>query len=201
MIPNGVKAGNSNSCRCSKSYDFSNRQLRMLSVSRLSDEKNIALIIFEVRKILDFGLDIRYDIVGEGPQRFMLEELVMGLGLNQHVFFHGYAYNIVEFYQDSDIFVSASKTEGHPISVLEAMSYGRLLCILSDIPGHQFEKNGVCLYFNKDTSPLVNKIIDIFYAKYSDEAVSKIISSAQDMVKKYYSIDCMMRRYLKTYLS
>lgn len=52
------------------------------------------------------------------------------------VVFHGFVDNVVPWLQASDLFVSASASEGMPLAVLEALSCG-LPALLSDIPPHR----------------------------------------------------------------
>ena len=103
-----------------------------LSASNLIPRKNIKIII-EVF-INYFFNDEKYSLIiaGDGPDRDKLEKMAIK---SKNIIFIGKSKNMVEVYNTSDYFISASVGEGLPNSVLEAMSCG-LPCILSNISPH-----------------------------------------------------------------
>ena len=70
-------------------------------------------------------------VFGEGP----LYAECRGLGL-ENVTFHGFSPDVVPWLQAADLFVSASRSEGMPLAVLEALSCG-CPALLSDIAPHR----------------------------------------------------------------
>lgn len=70
-------------------------------------------------------------VFGEGP--LYAECRALGLG---SVTFHGFEPNVVPWLQAADLFVSASRAEGMPLAVLEALSCG-CPALLSDIAPHR----------------------------------------------------------------
>lgn len=71
-------------------------------------------------------------LLGDGP---LLKELSEEYGSRDNVIFAGFVSNTNEFLAAADMFVSASKSEGMPNGVLEALASG-LPILLSDIPQH-----------------------------------------------------------------
>ena len=69
-------------------------------------------------------------VFGGGP----LYTECRGLGL-ENVTFHGFSPDVVSWLQAADLFVSASRSEGMPLAVLEALSCG-CPALLSDIAPH-----------------------------------------------------------------
>lgn len=103
-------------------------------IGRLSPEKNIPTLIVAFKKLTaTFDHPCRLLIVGDGESRVELEKMVSNLGLNDDVKFFGFQANIVPYLSTFDIFVLPSKTEGTPISLLEAMSAGKAI-VASGIP-------------------------------------------------------------------
>lgn len=93
----------------------------ILSVGRLTSEKNQECLIRAVH-----GLRARLILVGEGPLRGWLEQLVDELLMNDRVTFvpsvpHR---DIARYYHDADIFATATRFEGFCIPLLEAMAAG-----------------------------------------------------------------------------
>jgi glycosyltransferase involved in cell wall biosynthesis len=63
-------------------------------------------------------------IVGDGPERGALEVLAAELGVQDRVRFAGFRKDVPDLLAASDFFVLPSRTEGLPLSVLEAMAHG-----------------------------------------------------------------------------
>lgn len=63
-------------------------------------------------------------IVGEGPQRSRLEELVRTKGLREQIVFLGERHDVPKILKASDIFVLTSRWEGMPLTIIEAMLAG-----------------------------------------------------------------------------
>lgn len=104
----------------------------LLSVGRLIPRKGLDLVIETLPKLLMRYPDIRYKIVGEGPDRSRLEQLVLDFGVEDIVDFLGYVENddLPLIYQNADIFVlparevMGSSIEGFGIVFLEASACG-----------------------------------------------------------------------------
>ena len=89
-------------------------------------------IVWLVKNFVKYHNDKEYFIVlGSGEKE---KECIRCA--DENVIFLGFQNNSMEYMSLSDIYVSASKSEGFSISVLEAMSQG-LGLLLSDIPSHR----------------------------------------------------------------
>jgi glycosyltransferase involved in cell wall biosynthesis len=77
-------------------------------------------------------------IIGNGPERPPLARLSAQAGIGERVEFTGEVdrQSVYERMLASDIFISASRVEGLPLAVMEAMACG-LPVVLSDIPPHR----------------------------------------------------------------
>lgn len=107
--------------------------LRVLYVGRLSASKNLDILLRATAALKDQGIQMRCNIIGDGPERQKLESLCASLNLNEYVEFSG-AVNfeqIPDFLERADILVLASDTEGWPKAIAEAMAFG-LVCIGSN---------------------------------------------------------------------
>ncbi|HSW54157.1 MAG TPA: glycosyltransferase [Ignavibacteriaceae bacterium] len=63
-------------------------------------------------------------IIGDGPTRPRMEKLASELGIDSSVRFLGTLSNPYEMFQRFDVFVLSTHYEGHPLVLLEAMSFG-----------------------------------------------------------------------------
>lgn len=102
-------------------------EINILFASRLIERKGLQFLLPRIRQIIEQSeCVVRLTIVGDGPYREVLEEMVIQEEISQYVSFEGHKDKdeIVEYYQKADIFVLPSKKEGMPNVVLEAMASG-----------------------------------------------------------------------------
>lgn len=102
---------------------------------RLSKEKDIKTTLFAIKKVLSIQKNIKFLIVGDGPQKERLRRISKKLNLGNQVIFAGYQKDIKKIYSILDLYVSSSLKEGLPNSILEAQCFG-VPCIATDIPGN-----------------------------------------------------------------
>lgn len=116
----------------------------LLSLGRLSSEKQVDLIIYAFSECVDQFVDWDLHIYGEGPSADDLIALVGRLGLEGRVFFKGRTSSPFEVMSAAEAFVMASRYEGFPNALLEAMGVG-LPCISFDCPSgpREMSKNGL----------------------------------------------------------
>lgn len=99
---------------------------KLVTVSRLSSEKNLDLLIESLALVRDKGYDFSLDIYGEGSELSSLESLVSEHGLGGRVSFKGHR-DMDSLYEDYSCYVSASSGEGFGLSLMEAMGSGLYL--------------------------------------------------------------------------
>ncbi len=97
-----------------------------LYVGRLGFEKNVDVVIKAINILIKKGYDIKLIIVGDGPAKEELEKLVKLLRIERFVTFTGAINrdNLITYYHNADVFVTASTIETQGIVVLEAMATG-----------------------------------------------------------------------------
>ena len=123
---------------------FSRQDIIILSVGHLSPLKRPETLIRGFRN-LNLPHNFKLVFLGHGPLMDKCLGLVKG---EKNIILKGQVDNVSDYSAASDIFVSASRAEGLPNTVLEAMACG-LPVILSDITPHKeiIEKNssaGMC---------------------------------------------------------
>lgn len=105
-----------------KKFHFNNTQpLRIVTVSRLLDWKNIDKVIHALNSI---KIDFTYDIYGDGPHMSQLKQIVNNLNLNDKITFKGYvAYEQISLILlEYDIFALPSYIETFGRVYIEAMA-------------------------------------------------------------------------------
>jgi glycosyltransferase involved in cell wall biosynthesis len=76
--------------------------------------------------------DVKFMLVGDGPQRNQIESRISSMDLEKNFAFTGFTRDIPKVLAAMDIFVISSTSEGLPTSLLEAMAAGKA-CIVTDI--------------------------------------------------------------------
>lgn len=107
-----------------ETYKIDKDACLLLSVSRISYEKNIQTLLKGMPKVVKEIPNVKLLIVGDGPFKTKLEKQVDELGLLEQVIFTGEIPNkdIAPFYQAADYFVSASDSETQGLTYTEAMA-------------------------------------------------------------------------------
>jgi glycosyltransferase involved in cell wall biosynthesis len=108
------------------------RPLRVVSVGRIAAPKDFSTL---VRAVAQLGRgSVELTVLGDGPERSMVEEEVAAHGLEPFVRLAGDVQDVPERLAAAHAFVLSSRSEGFPISVLEAMAAG-LPVVASDVGG------------------------------------------------------------------
>lgn len=93
-------------------------------IGRLSQEKGIKYLLEAAGSLDGSGIPLKVLIIGDGPQRKELEDIVMAKGIEGMVIFAGFQSDIESWLPALDVFILPSLTEGTPMALLEAMSFG-----------------------------------------------------------------------------
>jgi len=163
-----------------------------LSLSSLIPQKNIVFLI-ELFKNWDYLKDSILVLLGDGIEHNKIKKSIKGYN---NIKLCGYVPNVLEYLHVSDYLISASKGEGLPNAVLEAMSTGTP-CILSDILPHREilndSKLGV-IYKNNNIQDVKEKITQINNMDYNSLSVA-----CRKYTNAYFSAQKMSVEYQKLY--
>lgn len=99
--------------------------IRLVHLGRLSKEKHPGLAIATVRELLARGVNVRLDVVGDGPQGARLRAAVARTGLP--VRFHGHVpgrADVARLLAAADVALATCPVEAFGLAVLEAMACG-----------------------------------------------------------------------------
>ncbi len=109
--------------------------------------------------------DLHLCMLGNGSQADELRRIFIDGGVRKQVEFPGQISqeDLPHYYQEADLYVSASHSDGTSISMLEAMACGCPV-LVSDIPGNrEWVEPGVngCWFPDVDVDALVAKILNV----------------------------------------
>lgn len=123
------------------------------TVARLDPIKNHAMMIRTLVRLQKNHPNSRLVIVGDGPERGKLEQLVEEHDVQHAVLFTGFQNNTPDFISCFDIFLLTSDSEGTSMTLLEAMAFARP-CIVTQVGGNpeliQQDRNGILIQRNDD---------------------------------------------------
>ncbi|MCR5685967.1 MAG: glycosyltransferase [Lachnospiraceae bacterium] len=105
-------------------YGITHPEKLLVTVSRISAEKNISELISFMPGLLKKDPDIRFMITGYGPAEDDLKKQVSDLGLKGKVIFTGKQEpeEVYRFYKAGAVFVCASEFETQGLTYIEAMA-------------------------------------------------------------------------------
>ena len=112
---------------------FEHLRKEIVSVGRLSEEKNHRMLIEAFALFLKEHSDYKLVIYGSGPLKEKLLDLIRVKNIENSVNIISGKTNIIELIKGAELFVLPSNTEGMPNTLIEAMSMG-LLSISTDCP-------------------------------------------------------------------
>jgi glycosyltransferase involved in cell wall biosynthesis len=94
-------------------------------VGRLVPIKDAPTFLHAARIVAQSREDARFALVGDGEERPSLEALVREMGLDGKVTFFGWRRDLAAVYGDLDVVVNASRNEGTPVALIEALAAAR----------------------------------------------------------------------------
>ncbi|WP_311164568.1 glycosyltransferase family 4 protein [Streptococcus cristatus] len=101
-------------------------EVMLLSLSRISYEKNIQAIVEALPMVLEENAKVKLVIVGDGPYAEDLKALVTQLHIKDSVIFTGMIApsDTALYYKAADFFISASTSETQGLTYLESLASG-----------------------------------------------------------------------------
>jgi glycosyltransferase involved in cell wall biosynthesis len=91
-------------------------------IGRLAHSKGVDVYLDAAGRVLSNGAKARFIVVGEGPDRTMLQRKIDEMKLSGHATMLGQRDDMPAVYASLDIMVSASRQEGLPMAILEGMA-------------------------------------------------------------------------------
>lgn len=166
--------------------------LKAISISRLDKQKDLYTCIQAFAKTKS---NIELAIIGDGPQRKMLTDLIQELNLTDKITLLGWQSDTSYWLAQSDIYIQSSVMEGFSIGVLEAMASG-LPMVISDAGAIVEAVEDAGLIFPIGDSDLLAKHLD---SLANDIELRKKLSEFSLKRVEPYSLQAMWKKYYNAY--
>ena len=166
-------------------YGFDEKDVVLLSVGRLAEEKSIDFVIRCVKYAVSSGQDVKMLIVGGGPDHDKLVDLITELGLTDRIKMAGPLPkdDIPDICRACDAFVSASLTETQGMTFIEALAAGIPLFARYDDVLSGLVENDVTGWFYEDDKAFA-QVLKKFLA-LSDDAHIEMRKNCVKRVSSY----------------
>lgn len=110
------------------------KRFTVLSVGRFSPQKKFIRLLQAHKRLLDEGLTHDLWILGDGPERPMLEQYVTENGLRASVWMPGFIENPYPFMREADLLACSSIYEGYSTFMTEGVILGKPI-VTTDVSG------------------------------------------------------------------
>jgi len=181
-------------------------KVRLLTIARLIEKKGVQYAVQAVADVLKRYSNIEYNIVGDGPVKNTLEDLIKGLNIGNNVKLLGWRQQeeIIELMKNTDILIAPSVVsedgdeEGIPVVLMEALAQGMpvLSTQHSGIPELVQDGESGFLVPERNVNALAEKLA---YLVKHPEIWSAMGQAGREYVEKCYNIDTLNDKLVDLY--
>jgi glycosyltransferase involved in cell wall biosynthesis len=174
--------------------------LTLVYVGRLEPVKNHTLLFNAFRTALSSRPGLRLWMVGDGSERTVLERTAAELGISGQVTFWGQQLDVAPFFSAADAFIMSSKSEGLPISLLQAFSLG-LPAIVTDVGGMAEVVRQAKAGFTVSVTDAAEMSAAILRLADSDADREQFSGNARTAFESRFTLETMVDAYMDLYKS
>ena len=170
------------------------------TIANFRPQKDHETLIRAFSILIKEGYNLELQIVGEGLTRSSIERLAEELNVSSKIKFLGTVLNPSRVFEEFDIFVLSTHYEGHPLVILEAMSYNLPIIAtnISSIPEVVQDKVNGLLVNPKDPDALAFAIKTL---SQDEELYNKFSMAAGKSFREQITVSQWSERVLAIYKS
>lgn len=170
-----------------------NGVIKLLSIGRFSDAKNFDNIPCICKQIVQYGLDIKWYIIGYGTDIDKIKKSISDFGMDDKVILLGVKSNPYPYIRACDIYVQPSRYEGKAVTVREAQMLHKPV-VITRFPtsGSQLDDRVDGLIIPMDNEGAAKGLIDFINNKdLQNQLINNLRSrdyGNENEVEKLYSL-------------
>ena len=172
----------------------------LLSVSRLTRSKGIELVLLALKQLISQHQKLDYIVIGDGPEKERLHDLVQTLGIQQRVTFLGNLSHreVMEYMGLCEVFCLPSWQETFGLVYVEAMLHGKPVvgCRGQGIDGLIVEGESGLLAEPRDVRSLINALE---FLLDNNDVARRIGEEGRKLVLENYTWEASARKCMKVY--
>ncbi|MBD1909213.1 MULTISPECIES: glycosyltransferase [unclassified Leptolyngbya] len=195
-VPNGVPELDPTSCISDKATSTEHNWFHIGSIGRLDPMKGHDVLLRAVAQVEGTKLVI----VGDGAYRGELERLAEALGISDRVLLPGWVDQPRQYLPTFDVFVQPSRSEGFPLTVVEAMLAARPIIATrvgsvaeAIIP----EKTGLLI----DKDDVDGLVAALMYLRDRPDLRHQLGQNARAVALQHFTIQSMTAQYQELWRS
>ena len=175
-------------------------EFRILTCSNIVVIKRLDILANALKQITN--KKISWTHIGGGPLKKQVLEITKSYGDNITVDFKGVMQNseLLEFIKNSsfDVFVNTSLSEGIPVSIMEAISFG-IPVIATDVGGtSEIVNQNTGLLISKEITPEQLKDIILDFSNLDDDKIQQLRTSTREEWQAHWNMDVNYRKFMET---
>src|SRR3972149_322598 len=174
------------------------KSLAVGTIANFYKTKSLDTLVLAAISAVHLSPSIKFVIIGDGPERIKIEELIKKYRLDGAFLLTGTMKNAGQFLKAFDIFVMPSKKEGLPYALLEAMA-AKIACVASAVGGIpeiiENERNGLFLQ-EIDAGSTKEAISRLIKDKKTTRALG---AAAAETIQSKFSLKQMLEKTLTLY--
>jgi glycosyltransferase involved in cell wall biosynthesis len=167
-------------------------------VARLDLQKGFEYLLRAVRELCVAFRELKVVIVGEGPDRKAIEDMIQQYGLQSNVVLAGQQSDMPGAYAAMDIVVLPSLNEGLPMTILEAMAASKpvIATRVGAIPSLIKDGDTGLLIDPRDSDGLRNAIARLLS---DSDLCGRLGAAGHEWVRQNYTSEVMALKYRQMY--
>ena len=173
----------------------------ILTVGRLHPTKNHTFLLLSCAALKVQGVAFRCAIAGDGEERSRLHKLIVRLDLAQQVTLCGHVprERLPDLYAAADVVVLTSRSEGLPVTLMEAMAMERVVLApnITGIPELVSDGKNGFLYTQDSMGDFLSKLQAIHAASH---ALDPLRRAARRQVERHFNAPANLAAFAQCFL-
>ena len=166
-----------------EAVEFQNTVFKIVTVGRLSAEKNMRLCPEVAAALKNKGINFKWVLIGDGEEKRHISNMIAKYNLGENVIMLGTNKNPYPYIATADVMIHPSLVESQGITILESMVLETPVIAVNSAGPREFIISGINGYL---VVPEVDKIVKLIEKIYKDpELREKMVENARETVRRF----------------